>query len=72
MRPPTRIPRYQGTLSSTPSSERGRRRSLHPCGVRNIIGYEVDPDYFDLALKRIRRGTCSLFSKTTIRTGTEQ
>jgi DNA modification methylase len=39
---------------------------------RNSIGYEVDPDYFDLALKRIRRDTSSLFSKTTIRTGTEQ
>jgi DNA modification methylase len=38
---------------------------------RNSIGYEVDPDYFDLALKRIKRDTSSLFSRTTIRTGTE-
>ena len=38
---------------------------------RNSIGYEVDPGYFDLALKRIRRDTSSLFSRTTIRARTE-
>jgi len=33
---------------------------------RNSIGYEVDAQYFNLALKRIKRETSSLFSKATI------
>jgi modification methylase len=33
---------------------------------RNSIGYEIDPHYYSLALKRIKRETSSLFSKTTI------
>jgi len=38
---------------------------------RNSIAYEIDAHYFDLAVKRIKRDTSSLFSKTTVRTGTE-
>jgi DNA modification methylase len=34
---------------------------------RNSIGYEIDEHYYSLALKRIKRETSSLFSKTTIR-----
>jgi DNA modification methylase len=34
---------------------------------RDSIGYEIDPHYYDLALKRIKRETSSLFSKATIR-----
>jgi DNA modification methylase len=34
---------------------------------RNSIGYEIDEHYYDLALKRIKRETSSLFSKTEIR-----
>jgi DNA modification methylase len=34
---------------------------------RNSLGYEVDEQYLDLALKRIRHETSSLFSKTSIR-----
>lgn len=34
---------------------------------RNSIGYEIDEHYYNLALKRIKRETSSLFSKTTIR-----
>jgi modification methylase len=33
---------------------------------RNSIGHEIDPHYYSLALKRIKRETSSLFSKTTI------
>lgn len=33
---------------------------------RNSIGYEIDPHYYSFALKRIKRETSSLFSKTTI------
>jgi DNA modification methylase len=33
---------------------------------RNSIGYEIDPHYYSLALRRIKRDTSSLFSKTTI------
>jgi DNA modification methylase len=33
---------------------------------RNSIGYEIDEHYYELALKRIKRETSSLFSKTTI------
>lgn len=34
---------------------------------RNSIGFEIDEHYYGLALKRIKRETSSLFSKTTIR-----
>ena len=34
---------------------------------RNSMGYEVDEQYHDLAVKRIHRETSSLFSKTTVR-----
>lgn len=34
---------------------------------RNSIGYEIDEHYYELALKRIKRETSSLFSKTEIR-----
>jgi DNA modification methylase len=34
---------------------------------RNSIGYEIDPHYYGLALKRIKRETSSLFRKATIR-----
>jgi DNA modification methylase len=34
---------------------------------RNSIGYEIDENYYELALKRIKRETSSLFSKTQIR-----
>jgi modification methylase len=33
---------------------------------RNSIGYEIDAHYYELALKRIKRETSSLFSKATI------
>ncbi len=35
---------------------------------RNSIGVEIDPDYFEMAEKRIRRKTTSLFSCTDIKT----
>ena len=35
---------------------------------RNSIGVEVDPHYFDLAEKRVRGATGSLFSKTHVTT----
>ncbi len=38
---------------------------------RNSIAYEVDEHYHTLAVKRIKRDTCSLFSATTIRIGRE-
>jgi len=38
---------------------------------RNSISYEVDEHYCALAVKRIKRDTCSLFSATTIRIGRE-
>ena len=34
---------------------------------RNSIGYEIDEQYHDLAVKRIHRETSSLFSKTAVR-----
>jgi DNA modification methylase len=34
---------------------------------RNSVGYEVDEQYHYLSVKRIKRETSSLFSKTTIR-----
>jgi modification methylase len=33
---------------------------------RNSIGVEIDPHYFDMAEKRIRHSTSSLFSKAGI------
>ena len=39
---------------------------------RNCIGYEVDPHYHSLALKRIGMETSSLFSTAAIRTGVEE
>jgi DNA modification methylase len=39
---------------------------------RNSIAWEIDPQYYDLAVKRIKRDTSSLFSRTTVRTGTER
>ncbi len=33
---------------------------------RNSLGYEIDEHYYDLALKRTKRETSSLFSKTEI------
>ncbi len=33
---------------------------------RNSMGYEIDEHYYDLALKRIKRDTSSLFNKSTI------
>jgi DNA modification methylase len=39
---------------------------------RNSIGYEVDEHYFDLAIKRIKRDTSSLYNKATIRTSVGQ
>ena len=39
---------------------------------RNSIGFEIDSHYYEMALKRVKRETSTLFSKTTIRTHTEQ
>jgi DNA modification methylase len=39
---------------------------------RNSIGYEVDPQYFDLALRRIERETRGLFSTATIESNTAE
>jgi len=39
---------------------------------RNSIGFEIDPHYYEMALKRIKGETSTLFSKATIRTKTEQ
>jgi DNA modification methylase len=36
---------------------------------RNSVGLEVDPHYFDLAQKRVRHETSSLFTVATVRTG---
>jgi len=38
---------------------------------RNSIGCEIDSHYYEMALKRTRRETSTLFSKTTIRTHLE-
>jgi DNA modification methylase len=35
---------------------------------RNSIGYEIDPQYYEFALRRIGRDTSSLFRQVTIRT----
>jgi DNA modification methylase len=35
---------------------------------RNSIGCEIDPQYYELALRRIGRETSSLFRQVTIRT----
>jgi len=40
------------------------------CG-RNSVAWEVDPQYFELAQKRIDRDTTSLFSRTTISVETD-
>jgi len=37
---------------------------------RNSIGFEIDAHYYEMALKRIKRETSTLFSKTKIQTGT--
>lgn len=34
---------------------------------RNGVGYEIDEHYFEMGLRRIKRETSSLFSKTEIR-----
>jgi DNA modification methylase len=39
---------------------------------RSSIGFEIDNHYYEMALKRVKRETSTLFSKTTIRTHTEQ
>ncbi len=36
---------------------------------RNSVAYEVDEHYYALAVQRIKRDTCSLFSAATIRAG---
>jgi DNA modification methylase len=33
---------------------------------RNSIGYEIEPHYFDLAVRRIKRDTSSLFKTANI------
>jgi modification methylase len=38
---------------------------------RNSIGFEIDPHYYEMALKRVNRETSTLFSKTTIQTHSE-
>ncbi len=39
--------------------------------ARNSIGFEIDPHYYEMALKRVKRETSTLFNKTTIRAKTE-
>jgi DNA modification methylase len=39
---------------------------------RNSLGFEIDSHYYEMALKRVKGETSSLFSKTTIRTHREQ
>jgi len=35
---------------------------------RNSIGFEIDSHYYEMALKRVRRETSTLFNKATIHT----